>query len=285
MTRHAFLIITHDNFQVLKKLLDSLSHPRIDIYLHFDAKVKELPDINPAQQNLYVLHNRIDTRWGDFSQIETEYALMESALAHGGYSFYHIISGAHFPLMPIEQILSFFDGKEGMTVFHGFCTATPYQENLKLRTYNLLTRHLGFGPKRVQQICQIINRAGHKVQSLLHITRNKGVTFYKASNWASFSEEATRTLIDRKASVKHLFSHSFCGDEFFAPTILMDSPLRDTLINEEKYLKIEMGEANPRILTSDDYDLLIHCGCMFARKFNDANIDLIDRILLSYQDN
>ena len=54
---------------------------------------------------------------------------------------------------------------------------------------------------------------------------------------------------------------------------------------EDKYLKIEMGKANPRTLTRDDYDMLIHCGCMFARKFNDANIDLIDRILLSYQDN
>lgn len=283
--KHAFLIIAHDNFSVLRRLLAVLSHPDIDIYLHIDAKVKSIPAFEENNPNIHILNDRIDTRWGDISQIETEYALLETALKGGEYSFYHIISGTHFPLIPISQILHIFDSLEGLAVFHNLCVSSPYQEWFKLRSYNILTRHYGYGVVPVRRFCQIINRFGHTIQRILRIERNKQLSFYKASNWASFPEEAVRLLIDNKASVKKVFKYSFCGDEYFAPTILMNSELKDKVINYDQYLKIEMGEANPRTLTSDDYDLLIHCGCMFARKFNDANIDLIDRILLSYQDN
>jgi hypothetical protein len=282
MKKHAFLIIAHNNFLVLSKLLDALSHPCVDIYLHIDAKVKQIPAFNLRQSQLYILQTRIDTRWGDFSQIETEYVLMETALRHGGYAFYHIISGTHFPLLPIERILDFFNAKEGQTVFHALCTDTQYQEFLKVRSYNLFTRYLAFGPKAIQKSVQILNRAGHKVQSLLGIERNRYVTFYKASNWASFSEEAILMLIERKEQVRHIFAFSYCGDEYFAPTVLMNSPLREQVSNYENYLKLEMGDANPRTLTDEDYDMLIHSNCLFARKFSDANISLVDKITRSY---
>ena len=96
MGRHAILIIAHDNFSVLERLIKALSHPDVDIYLHIDAKVKSAPSFDKGNPNLYLLSHRIDTRWGDFSQIETEYVLLETALSHGEYAFYHIISGTHF---------------------------------------------------------------------------------------------------------------------------------------------------------------------------------------------
>ena len=65
-------------------------------------------------------------------------------------------------------------------------------------------------------------------------------------------------------------------------TSLMNSPLREQVSNYENYLKLEMGDANPRTLTDEDYDMLIHSNCLFARKFSDANISLVDKITRSY---
>lgn len=276
--RHAFLIIAHDNFSVLGRLVSALSHPDIDIYLHLDAKVKSIPAFDKEYPHLHILSNRVDTRWGDISQIETEYVLFEAALQKGGYSFYHIISGTHFPLMPVDRILRFFDTVEGKVVFHNLCVSTSRQEWFKVRSYNILTRYYGYGAESVRRTCQVINRLCHDLQKTLRIERNRQLSFHKASNWASFPEEAVRLLIDKKPLVMKIFKYSFCGDEYFAPTILMDSDLRDKIVNCDKYLKLEMGEANPRVLRIDDYDNLAGSGCLFARKFNDDNLDLVERI-------
>ena len=279
MSRHAFLIIAHDNFSVLDKLLRALAHPRVDIFLHIDAKIKDSPFFQKDYFHLHIIQDRVDTRWGDISQIETEYVLLETALKHGPYSYFHILSGTHFPLKPIEQILHFFDQVEGKTVFHNLCTATKYQENLKLRSYNLCTRHLGYGSPAIQRLSQMTNRLGHIIQSTLKITRNQDVAFFKASNWVSFTEDAARMLIEKKDFVFKVFKFSFCGDEFFAPTVLMNSPLKEKIINYDHYLKLEMGEANPRVLTIDDSDKLIGSGYLFARKFSDKNIDMVEQII------
>ena len=179
MKKHAFLILAHDNFSVLGKLLSALSHPDVDIFLHIDAKVTQLPALDDNNPHLYLIENRVDTRWGDISQIETEYVLLESALRMGSYSYYHIISGTHFPLMPIDKILEFFDGMEGKIVFYDLCVSSRRQEWLKLRSYNILTRHIGYGPKSVRRICQILNRIGHSIQAPLNVWRNKTISFYK----------------------------------------------------------------------------------------------------------
>lgn len=278
MSRHAFLIIAHDNFSVLKRLIEALSHPNVDIYLHIDAKVKSVPSFGSDNPHLFLLAHRVDTRWGDFSQIETEYVLLETALNHGGYAYYHILSGTHFPLMPIHRILRFFDSEEGRIIFHDLCVSTAYQEWFKLRSFNILTRHYGYGAPSVRRFCQMMNRFGHSIQKTLRIERNKRISFHKASNWASFPEDAVRLLIDKKPQVIKVFRYTFCGDEYFAPTILMDSDLKERIINYDNYLMLEMGEANPRVFRISDYDKLAGSGFLFARKFDDDNLDLVDRI-------
>lgn len=39
--RHAYLIMAHNNFYILEKLLILLDDPRNDIYIHIDKKVSK----------------------------------------------------------------------------------------------------------------------------------------------------------------------------------------------------------------------------------------------------
>ena len=43
--KHAFLILAHTEFEVLKLLVSCLDDPRNDIFIHFDRKVPALPEI------------------------------------------------------------------------------------------------------------------------------------------------------------------------------------------------------------------------------------------------
>ncbi|UVV53809.1 hypothetical protein NXY15_04150 [Bacteroides thetaiotaomicron] len=46
--KHAYLIIAHNEFEILKRLIQALDDERNDIYIHFDRKAESLsglPDI------------------------------------------------------------------------------------------------------------------------------------------------------------------------------------------------------------------------------------------------
>lgn len=53
--RHAYLIIAHNEFEVLKLLIECLDDSRNDIYIHFDKKVvPPLPEIKVSKANLFI---------------------------------------------------------------------------------------------------------------------------------------------------------------------------------------------------------------------------------------
>lgn len=263
---------------VLEKLIDALSSPRVDIYLHLDAKVKDIPEFL-FHKDITLIKRRINTRWGDISQIETEYALFKEAYKKGEYSHYHLISGTHFPLTSIDRILDYYESRIGYSVFNMLLKSSITQESLKLRRYNFLTRYLADDRVYVKRLAQRIWQASLTLQERLGLERNKSITFYKANNWVSLSEEAIEILLNKQKEVMKVFRYSFCGDEYFVPTVLMGTPLKDRLIKDKYYLKVEMKKANPRFFSLDDYEMLISCGSKFARKFSDANIDLVDKII------
>lgn len=64
--RHAFLILAHNEFQILKILLSMLDDGRNDIYLHIDKKVVlgplEQDLFRLAKARLFVLEQRLDVR-------------------------------------------------------------------------------------------------------------------------------------------------------------------------------------------------------------------------------
>lgn len=114
--RHAFLIMAHEQPQLLQRLVDRLDDERTDIYLHVDSEAPfDGSEISTRRSRLLMVEPRVDVRWGHTSQIEAEYALLEAS-ADGDYSYRHIISGTHWPLRPVGEILDWFDAQEGRTV-------------------------------------------------------------------------------------------------------------------------------------------------------------------------
>ena len=95
---HAWLIIAHNEWGILQRLVSELDAPECDFYVHIDKKVKDLPLLKVEKGRLIMLENRVDVRWGSVSQIECELTLFEAAAANGPYDFYHIISGVTLPL-------------------------------------------------------------------------------------------------------------------------------------------------------------------------------------------
>lgn len=84
----------------------------------------------------------------------------------------------------------------------------------------------------------------------------------------------------------HFFKHTWGSDEFLLNTLLMDSPLRETIVNENFHLiDRSQGGTRPKTLTVHDFEMLKNSHKFFARKFDrkiDHKIlDMVDQQLLS----
>ena len=266
--RHAWLIIAHNEFEILQKLVSLLDQAQSDIIVHIDKKVRQLPEIHADKARLIILEDRIDVRWGTVSQIRTELTLLEEAAKQGPYDYYHIISGTTLPLQIYTGLEDYFSHKEGNSIVTGMCKDEPYQETLKIHRYNFFVKDFTNPARWKSKVSQFLWRAAIAVQRLLGIRINREGEYYKASNWLSLTEEAVRHILFRRPEIEKKYRWSFCGDEFFIPSELMASPeLRQKIVNDEKYLKHDMGRANAGVFHLSDYPALQQTGYLFARKF------------------
>lgn len=269
--KHAWLIIAHNEFEVLRLLLESLDDERNDIYVHLDRKVKKLPELSTAQSRLTVLHD-VDVRWGTVSQLRAEFLLFETALQSGGYAYFHLISGTHLPLKPVREIDDFFEKADGCSLLTGLRKDEPYQETLKMRRLHFFLKYYAAPHPWVRRLAQYAWRACIALQKVLHITVHVNDMFYKASQWVSLTDEAVSYLVARKKHILRKYRFSFCGDEFFVPSELLASPLKEKIRNCEVLLKQEMGRAHPGIYALSEWDTLKNSGYLFARKFTSDDL-------------
>lgn len=277
MLKHAYLIIAHNEFEVLQKLIFALDDYRNDIYIHFDAKVEIIPKIDCQYSALFILHDRINVTWGDVSQIQAEYKLWEAAVVYK-YSFYHLISGTHFPLKGNSDLYMYFE-KHGKSIFHSMETSTE-EIDMKIRRYNVLSKYMmsfRYGSKRY-----MLGRLGwnlcHKLQKIMRFRRYKNDLFYKSSNWVSLTHEVVNYLIKYKKSILSKYKYTFCADEFFVLSELMNSPFKEQLIFSSSFLCQDWISTNPRIYYLADFDDIVLSGCLFARKFSRVSLPLLDKI-------
>jgi hypothetical protein len=94
-------------------------------------------------------------------------------------------------------------------------------------------------------------------------------------------------FIEKNPNVKKFFRRVWGPSEIFYPTILLNSPLSSTLLNQSiLYFDFSEGASHPRTLKKSDLEILKRSGKLFARKFNlnvDKDVlDIIDQMLGEY---
>lgn len=267
MPRHAWLIIAHNEFEVLQQLVSMLDAPESDFYIHFDKKVQTLPDIRVEKGNLTVLQKRIDVSWGTVSQIRTELLLLETAQKNGPYGHYHILSGTHLPLKPVEELIAFYDGHPDKEVMR-FWEADEGDADFKLRRYHHPMRYFKSTGHPVRKaVDSFIWKTLLKIQKVLGIRHFKQYNFQKTDNWMSLSEAGCAYLVRHKGEILRKYRQSFCGDEYFAATELLTQPETFRIFDCQNLLHVEFMGDTPRSFPLSEYAAIQKTGAWWARKF------------------
>lgn len=230
--KHAYMIMAHNDFPILVEILKELDHERNEIFVHIDKKAKEFPedDIRGAVRKgkLYLIP-RMSVSWGGYSQIKCELSLMEHATKSGHHEYYHMTTGATFPLKTADEILQFFDEHSGYQ-FIGYDNSKDCSE--RVQRVNIFNELGKVTTKSDQRKAWCRNKFTGLQRRLGYVYKPaRGIEFKKGFVYWSLTEEAVTYALGKSEEIERVFKHSFCGDELFMQTILYHSTFRKAVYN------------------------------------------------------
>ncbi len=289
MHKHAYMIIAHNEFELLEYLVKALDDERNDIYIHIDSKVKDFNfDKFKSLVKYSSIHftNRISITWGDFSVVKCEMLLLRTAYENedlkNPYSYFHLLSGVDLPVKSNDEIYSFFEENNGKEFIHYSSNTAESKDEDRIKYYHLFRKKRNMPNK-------IMANIAFRIQKHLPVNRLKGknITVRKGCNWFSITHNLAEYILGRENEINKMFNYSYCSDELFLQTIVENSDFKNNLFmdncNNNHYAcarLIDWKRGNPYVFRKEDYELLISSKCMFARKFSmKTDKDIIQMII------
>lgn len=276
--KHAYLIIAHNDFDILEKQLRLLDDPRNDFFIHIDKKVKDFPFDKfrgiPTCSRVYFIP-QMDVRWGDFMQILCELELLKAATA-GNYRYYHLLSGVDMPLKSNDEIHAFFAANEGKELVNTSIGADAVAAEDRVRRYHAMRLR-----RSKNLIVRLVGTALYLPVWILHKLgwqrkwdEDKKIAY--GSNWFSITHELACYVLEQEPWIRKHFHHTCCADEVFLQTLLINSQFRERCYvppgGEKANMRLidwqRSNGRNPWIYRVEDMPMLLQSNCLFARKFS-----------------
>lgn len=281
--KHAYLILAHNQFELLNELLVVLDDERNDIYLHIDKKVVEIPEKTlkntMKKAKIYISKKRYNITWGGTKMVQCTLSLLEKAGTK--YCYYHLISGVDFPIKNQDYIHNFFQDNYGKQ-FIGFdWNAIKSGSHInRIKYYHLLINIIGKRDKS-----NIIYKLLYKIEDLSLLLQRKlkinriSYNVYKGSQWFSISNDCVVAILSHKKEILKRYRFGLVTDEIWLQTFIMEYFPDCVAESNMRFIKWIQGNNSPEILTSSDYDALRQSNMLFARKFDwDKSDDLIKKL-------
>jgi len=289
--RHAYLIMAHNEPEVLARLLTEIDDPRNDIFLHLDTKFADISQENlercVRRSSLHFLP-RTNVRWGSYSQIKCMQRLLESAVQHDDYAYCHFLVGTEFPLKSQDYIHNFFAENAGKE-FIGY-DASGEDHSWRMRYYFPFPS--SFRPSgRFDSALAVIRRMILVVEKAMRVNRLDCCTLAVKkgnANW-SITGEAARYLVETLPRYERMIRHTYCADEVIFHTLIYNSSYSENIfdITDEYHsnMRVVQWANSDNRYTLEDYPFLADTDALFARKiYGSQGLSLIDK-LLSCRDN
>ena len=275
--KHAYLIIAHNEFDLLQKLISVLDDERNDIFIHIDKKsVFHREDFHASKSNLTII-SEIRVQWGGVTQIKTELLLFRLATQQSRYSYYHLISGVDLPLKSQNYIHEFFNNHQGIE-FLDVSISKYSEERILFRTkyYFFITGRTIFR--------RILGKLILTAEQVCRIHRRYDIKMYMGCNWCSVTDDFALYLVSQTEVILSLFKYSSCADELYKQTVLMNSDFRNKrFLGSDKITpslrEIDWNRGRPYTWKDEDYAYLCNSSNLFARKFSSQCEGIVDKLL------
>jgi hypothetical protein len=277
--RIAFLIMAHRDPEQIERLVNRLKHPDFDVYIHLDRKIDISPYLYLAQKDsVFFTKTRISVGWAAFTLTQAIYKSIEEILGcPGEYDFIDVHSGQDYPIRPADEIHAFFSARSGNNFFSFEKEGSEWWQDAYQRVtkYHLINYKFP-GRYWIQYVLNAL-LPGRKFP--LPYTLYGG----PRACWYTINREAALYLVkflSDNPKLRWFCKFTWGSDEFLAQTIIMNSEYAETVLNDVvNYMDWSAGGCNPKILTLEDYQVMLDSGRLFARKFEiSTDARILDRL-------
>jgi hypothetical protein len=273
----AYIVSAYKNLDQLARLVERLTTEDSVVYVHVDKKTDDaeygrLGRTLAGRPRVHLLERHI-CHWGGFGHVQATLKGIEALLASGS-DFEHVVllTGQDYPIKPLAEIERFFAKHRG-TSFMAYRELPSEWWSPRGGLDRVEYRHWRW--------------RGHHVRLPWKRPFPTGVRPYGGGAYWNLSRacvEHVARFVESRPDVVGFFRQVDIPDEIFFQTVLMNSDLAGSVLNDNlRYIDWTRGP-RPALLEARDLTALRATPKLFARKFDvfhDADIlDLIDTELL-----
>jgi hypothetical protein len=273
MTRIAYIVSSYKLPGQLERLLRRLAAPGALFVVHVDRKTRQevYDEMVARTRDLDVVFlSRHVSHWGGFGHVRATLKGIDHLVSERvPFDYATLLTGQDYPLRSSAGIAAFFAGAgERSFMNHWRLPFAPWGKR--------------GGLERIEDWHVITYRRLHLALPLRRRLPLGLAPYGGGAYWC-----LARKLVDYVHGFVHanpayvrFFEHVFVPDELFFQTIAMNSPLRDSVENENlRYIEWSREPA-PAVLVRDDLPALFASSKLFARKFDERVdplvLDLLD---------
>lgn len=282
--KQAILITAYKNIEQLNDLLDAFDY-RFVFYIHIDKKSNICKDdINKlkSRERVLFVSQEYSINWGGVNHLKAILALLREAIKDEETTYFHLITGQDYPIKTPQQMVSFMEahnGKEFMEYNKLPYANWPHGGTDRIDHYNL-NDHLygrdGFGRFVIMSFLAIQRRLGLKRK----YPNNFPKTIYGGSTYWSLSWQCINYVfkyMEENPEYLERFEYSFCSEEIFFQTIILNSPFANMVENSNlRYIDwTERNNSFPANLDNSDLKPILESDSLFARKFEKPYSDAL----------
>ncbi|MEB3121991.1 MAG: beta-1,6-N-acetylglucosaminyltransferase [Snowella sp.] len=287
--KQAILITAYKDFNHLIEMIRFFDDD-FYLYIHIDKKSlisKDDIEIIQNANNVVFLSRQFNVNWGGLNHLKSILLLSEEAIKNEDTEYFHIISGQDFPTKSCDYIQDFITknkGKEFLEFFEIPAKQWSDEEGGMSRIwyfnfYDFFNAKTITGQKIISFLIKIQIKLKFKRQMQQNLPK-----LFGGSTWWTLSYSCLKYVIDYTKNKPYLlkrFKYTFASEEFFFQTIIMNSPFKDNVVNNNlRYIEWKCkNNSCPAILDDTDFDNIIVSDAIFARKFQQSISEkLIDKI-------
>lgn len=285
----AYLVFAYRNPELLRREIEALSTPDSFFYIHIDKKsnVNDFSGIRGS--NIFFLENRVCVYWAEFSGVLAILALIDRALKSPQVCDYLVLlSGSEYPLRSKNYIHNFFQKNSGQEFMD--LIAMPNNAAGKplshINTFRVQSRH-----PYLRLVVRILSKMGIVRRDYRKYLG--GLAPYGGHTWWALTREACQYIVDFAAQnpqIRSFFENVPQPEEMFFHTILGNSKFKARVRRNLLFEDWSAGGCRPEMINNEHVarfeaedkvqisDVWGSGEVLFARKYGDENLKVVDRI-------
>lgn len=273
----------------MKKAIQYLSSEDTAFFIHIDKK-KEIQDFTEIQgSNIFFTAERVSVYWGEYSGVQAILTLIKQARAMPqDYDYYVLLSGSDYPIRSKKYIDDFFlknCGKEFINIIK-----VPNEDAGKPLS-RINTLRIQSNKPIYRFISRVMAKLGLAQRDYKKYLGN--LEAYAGNTWWALTREASDFILEfvqENPSTCKYFEDTFAPEEMFFHTILGNSHFKSQIHRNLIYEDWSCRGGHPAMITEkhiklfEDSDQVIQSDLwgsgemIFARKFSDENLDVVDKL-------